>query len=160
MSRSRILTRARCSAVSVFIAVPLLLFFADWASRLGAYRRATEFLLVPPLAVIIYLLFSQPESAHAKFRSTVILPALGAAAGQICYFYFGFSPWSVAIATFIVLVMQGAIRGNMPPALALAVLAMLLHARGAAYTIGVAVASALVWCIFLAWRQWVWKPLP
>ncbi len=152
-------TREQCAKLSAFIAVPVLLFCIDLVSRLS-HLTETEFLLVPPLAVVIYLIFSRPDAPNANFRSIVVTPILGAVVGQISYQLFGLTPWGVAIATLAVLVLQAAIRANMPPALALAVLAMLLKAQGPAYSIGVALAAMLVWLIFILWRRYVWMPRP
>jgi len=41
----------------------------------------------------------------------------------------------------------------------LAVLAMLLKADVVAYTVSVALATAIVWIIFTIWRRFVWMPL-
>jgi hypothetical protein len=148
-------TRDDCARWSAFIAVPVLLFFVDLAPRI--YRSsATEFLLVPPLAVIIYLIFTQPISRHTRFRSVVILPIAGAIAGELSYRFLGLTPWGVAGAVLVVLLAQGAIRADMPPALALAVLAMLLKADDPSYAAGVAIATTAVWLIFLCWRKFVW----
>lgn len=146
--------RARWSA---FVAVPVLLFFVDWMPRI--YRStATEFLLVPPLAVIIYLIFSQPASQHSTFRSIVVLPIIGAAVGELSYRFFGLTPWGVALAVLVVLIAQTTLGANMPPALALAVLAMLLKADDPNYAVGVAMATVGVWLVFLGWRKFVWSP--
>ncbi len=155
---TRDISREQCARVSSIIAVPTLLFFIDWLSQV--YRSPeSEFLLVPPLAVIIYLIFSKPDASYVNFRSIVVTPVLGSAIGELCYLWFRLTPWGVAIATLAVLIIQLLMRSNMPPALALAVLAMLLKAEGPGYTVSVAVATLLIWVIFLAWRRLLWEPL-
>lgn len=140
------------------MAVPALLFVVDWLSRF-LHAAVTEFLLVPPLAVIIYLIFSHPQAPSTNFRSVVILPSIGATVGELAYRYCGLTPWGVALATLVVLSLQELISADMPPALALAVLAMLLGARGFGYTAGVATAALIVWTIFLIWRRLVFERL-
>ena len=146
--------RDRCAQISAFVAVPVLLFFVDWLSRL---RSASEFLLVPPLAVIIYLLFSRPADTNDNFRSVVLTPTVGAAAGELSYHFLGLTPWGVALAALAVLAFQALVRSNMPPALALAVLAMLLKVDSVEFALDVGIASAIVWTVFLLWRRFLWE---
>jgi hypothetical protein len=157
-SQMNIISTDSRAKLSAFVAVPVLLFLIDWLSRLDLTKE-TEFLLLPPLAVIIYLIFSHPDAKNVNFRSVVLAPVIGAAVGELCYHYFGLTPWGIAIATIIVLLFQAGIGSDMPPALALAVLAMLLRAQGAGYTVGVALATLLVWFIFLVWRRFVWREM-
>ncbi len=137
---------------AALVAVPLLLFAIDGVSRL-VRGRPTEFLLVPPLAVITYVLFSDPDRADARLRSVVLLPVVGGVAGELGYAALGLTPWGVAAAVLAVLLAQRALRARMPPALAIAVLAMLLRARGPWYPIDVGVSALLVWTAFRAWRR-------
>ena len=153
------MTRERAARISAFIAVHVLLFLIDWLSQL--YRsRETEFLLVPPLAVIIYLIFSRPHAASISFRSIVVTPVLASAIGVLCYRYVGLTPGGVALATLAVLLVQLVLRSYMPPALALALLAMLLKAQGFGFGLGVGLATLFTWAIFMVWRRYVWLPLP
>jgi hypothetical protein len=132
------------------VAVPLLLALLSAIQHL-AHVNATEYLLLPPFAVIVYVVFRSPEE-YAAFRSVVLLPFLGALVGELCGRYFGLTPVGVAIATGVVLLLQAALRANMPPALALAVLAMLLRAEGFAYLLGVLEGSLT---IFIAVQLWL-----
>jgi CBS-domain-containing membrane protein len=154
-----LLTRQGCAKVSALVAVPALLALIDWLTR-RLQSNVTEFLLVPPLAVVIFLLFSQPDARFINARSIIVLPVLGAAVGEACYAYFGLTPWGIGAATLIILLAQEAIRGYMPPALAIAILAMLLKARGIGYTAGVGLAVLLIGAVFVAWRTLVWSRLP
>jgi CBS-domain-containing membrane protein len=151
--------RDKCADLSAIIAVPVLLFLIDAFAQLHL-SSATEFLLVPPLAVIVYLIFLKPSAPYTNLRSIVLMPSFGAAIGQVCYHYLGMTPWSIAIATLAVLITQEFLRAYMPPALALAVLAMLLKAQGPGYTLGVAIATILVWLVFVLWRRFLWLSLP
>ena len=151
--------REKCAMISAFIAVPALLSSIAWLSQ--RFRSdQTTFLLVPPLAVIVFLIFSRPNGEYTAFRSVVVAPIIGAAIGELCYRWFGPTPLGVAIATSAVLCMQVALGSKMPPALALAVLAMLLGAKGVAYSVDVAAATLLCWVVFIVWRRLVWSPLP
>lgn len=151
--------RRKCAAVSTIIAVPVLLALIDWISE-TAHSTETEFLLVPPLAVIVYLIFSRPDAHYVSFRSVVIMPIVGAAAGQIAYHFLGLTPWGVAAAAIVVLLVQQGLRAFMPPAIALSILAMLLKAQGIGYTVSVALATVFVGAVFWLWRRFVWQPLP
>jgi hypothetical protein len=140
------------------VAVPALLFIVDWVSRKSTSAE-TQFLLIPPLAVIIFLIFSHPDGPHTAFRAVVVLPVIGAVIGEFCYSWLGLTPWGVATATLAVLVAQSILHRQMPPALAVCVLAMVLKAGGSSYAIGVALATLFCWCVFLMWRKFVWSGL-
>ncbi|HTJ26015.1 MAG TPA: HPP family protein [Candidatus Limnocylindria bacterium] len=115
----------------------------------------TEFLVLPPFAVVIYLIFRDPFGKSANLRAIVVLPCMGAAVGELCSRYLGLTPAGVALDTVCVLLLQSALRARMPPALALSVLAMLLRVRSATYVLGVAEASTLIAVVFFAWRTLV-----
>lgn len=151
--------RRQCAAISTIVAVPVLLAVIDWISEL-AHSSDTEFLLVPPLAVIVYLIFSLPDAHYVTFRSVVVMPVVGAAVGQLSYHFLGLTPWGVAAAAIVVLLVQKWIRAFMPPAIALSILAMLLRAQEVGYTVSVALATLFVGAVFLVWRRFVWQPLP
>jgi hypothetical protein len=144
------------SLIAAF-AVPALLALLS-AIQLATNRYATDYLLLPPFAVIIYVIFSGPRSVCSRFRSVVVLPVLAAIVGELCWRYLGLTPAGVAIATLAVLTVQALIRAQMPPALALAVLAMLLKAQGYAYVVGVLEGTAIVFVIFQAWCRF--GPVP
>jgi hypothetical protein len=132
-------------------AVPLLLATLS-AIQLAARASATEYLLLPPLAVIVYLVFRNVPRVTA-FRSVVVLPCLAAIVGELCSHYFGLTPAGVAIATLAILLLQAALRANMPPALALGVLAMLLRAGGFSYVLGVLEGTLVVFIAARLWRR-------
>jgi hypothetical protein len=148
----------RLCRISSFVAVPLLL-----AILTGAQQRlqdpATEFLVLPPFAVIIYLIFREPYGKWANLQSIVILPCMGAVIGQLSFRFFGLTPLGIALATLSVLVLQSILRARMPPALALSVLAMLLHVQSFTYTLGVAEASISIAIVFFLWRRFAVAPL-
>lgn len=153
------MTRERCARISVWIAVPVLVFMVDLVGFL-LRRPATEYLLVPPLAVIVYLLFSSPGAHRASVRGAWLLPVIGAVVGEVVFVLLGRTPWGVAVSVLIVLAAQRLLRTSMPPALAIAVLALLLRVRGGIYTLDVALSSATIAVVFFAWRHWLWARLP
>ena len=158
-ARQRPFDRRRCAELSTIVAVPVLLAIIDWISE-SSRSSDTQFLLVPPLAVIVYLIFSQPDAHYVSFRSIVVMPVIGAAAGQFSYHYLGLTPWGVAAAAIAVLLAQRGLGAFMPPAIALSILAMLLRAQGIGYTISVALATVFAGAVFWLWRRFVWFPLP
>lgn len=137
--------------------VPLLLALLS-AIQLMVRRPMTEFLILPPFAVIIYAIFQEPFGKSATMRSIVLLPCLGAIFGQLCSHYLGFTPAGVAAATTLVLLAQAATSANMAPALAIAVLALLLHAEGSTYILGVLEGTLTIFIVFLFWRRFVRAP--
>jgi len=65
---------------SAVVAVPALLFLIDEIAT--AHGPAPEFLLVPPLAVIVFGLFSSPSGADGRLRAVVLLPVVGTLAAH------------------------------------------------------------------------------
>jgi len=139
------------TAVPALIGVPGVLALLSAIQNLAPHKNATEFLLLPPFAVIAYLVFQNPRARVSHLRSIVILPCLGAISGQLCFHYLGFSPIGVAAATSIVFALQAVLRADMPPALALAVLAMLLHTDSPTYTLGVLEGTLTIFIVFRLW---------
>ncbi len=140
------------------MAVPALLAVLT-ATQSRLQNRITEFLVLPPFAVVIYLIFRDPLGKSANLRSIVVLPCMGAAVGELCFRYLGLTPAGVALDTLCVLSLQSVLRARMPPALALSVLAMLLHVKSFPYVLGVAEASTLIAIAFFLWRRFVISPL-
>lgn len=133
------------------VAVPLLLALLS-GIQIAAGHQATQFLVLPPFAVIIYSIFSLTRGDVPTLRSVVILPCIGAIAGELSGHYLGLTPQGVAVATIAVLVAQALLRASMPPSLALAVLAMLLHADNYAFALGVLEGTAIIFIAYQLWR--------
>jgi hypothetical protein len=121
--------------------------------RVAIHSPATEFLVLPPLSVIIYLLFREPFGVSANIRSIVVLPTFGATVGQLCSTYLGLTPIGVSLACVVVLVAQALLRATMPPAIALAVLAMLLRVEGPTYILNVFEGTVIIAAVFFLWRR-------
>jgi hypothetical protein len=144
----------RLCQIASFVAVPVLLaILTETQHRLQ--DSATEFLVLPPFAVVIYLVFREPYGKWANLRSIVILPCIGAVVGQLSFRFLGLTPLGIAGDTLCVLTLQSILKARMPPALALSVLAMLLHVRSFSYTMGVAEASSSIAIVFFVWRRFV-----
>jgi len=148
----------RWSQISSVVAVPALLAILT-ATQSRLQNRVTEFLVLPPFAVVIYLIFRDPMGKSANLRSIVVLPCAGAAVGELCSRYLGLSPAGVAVDTLCVLSLQSLLRARMPPALALSVLAMLLRVKSLTYVEGVAEASTTIAIVFFLWRRFGISPL-
>jgi CBS-domain-containing membrane protein len=134
------------------LAVPLILALLS-GIQLEVHQRETQFLVLPPLAVIIYLIFRDPAGPSTNFRSIVILPCVGSIVGQISATFLGLTPLGAAAALFVVLMAQTVMRANMPPALALALLAMFLRVHGVTYVLGVVQGTLVIFVIFYVWRR-------
>jgi hypothetical protein len=143
---------SRFAFISRLAAVPLILALLS-AIQLMIHVPATKFLVLPPLAVIVYVLFTDPNGKPARFRSIVVLPCLGAIVGEFCSHFLGLTPAGISVAMLIVLLLQQALQAAMPPALALSLLAMLLHVDGVTYPLGVFLATIAIFVIFMLWRQ-------
>lgn len=118
----------------------------------------TEYLLLPPFAVIAYLIFQNPYARLSQLRSIVVFPCVAAITGELCFHYLGFTPVGVAAATLIVLGLQALLHADMPPALALAVLAMLLHTDSPTYVLGVLEGTLIIFIVTRIWRLWPSRP--
>lgn len=148
----------RLSLISSFVAVPSLLAILT-ATQSRLQNRITEFLVLPPFAVVIYLIFRDPLGKSANLRSIIVLPCMGAAVGELAYRYLGFTPVGIALDSLTVLVLQSLLKARMPPAFALSVLAMLLRVESFNYVLGVAEASTVIAIPFFLWRSFLILPL-
>jgi CBS-domain-containing membrane protein len=148
----------RLCQISSFVAVPVLLAILTETQH-RFQDSATSFLVLPPFAVVIYLIFREPFGNSANLRSIVLLPCIGAIIGQLCFRFLGFTPLGIAVDTLMVLAIQSILRARMPPALALSVLALLLHVKSLTYTLGVFEASVSIAIVFFLWRRFVVSPL-
>lgn len=142
----------RRTLLVTIVAVPMLLAMLS-AMQLAVRRPATEFLILPPFAVIIYSIFRDPWGRSATLRSVVFLPCLGAIFGQLSSRYLGLTPAGVAAATLCVILVQALIGADMAPALAIAVLALLLRPEGTPYILGVLEGTLTIFIIFSLWRR-------
>lgn len=143
---------AKVARRSTYAAVPLTIAFIS-AMQLSFRGRSTEFLVLPPIAVLVYLIFRDPFGPSSNLRSVVLLPCVGAITGVLCSRYLGLTPLGVGVTCLAVLFAQDMIRASMPPAIALGVLALLLHADDARYVVNVFQDSLGIAMIFFLWRS-------
>jgi hypothetical protein len=130
------------------------------ALRNAIHSPATDYLVLPPLSVIIYLIFREPFGASANLRSIVVLPSFGAGVGQLCSMYLGLTPVGVGLGCVVVLLCQAMLRATMPPAIALAVLAMLLRVEGPTYVLNVFGGTVGIAAVFFLWRRFAAEAEP
>jgi len=140
----------RSGDLAPFVAVPVILSSLDAITR-ALRSKPTEFLLVPPLAVVVYLLFSQPGTSDGRLRSVVLLPLIASFLGEFGYRLLGLTPWGIAAVALGILAAQRGLGARMPPALAVGVLAMLLRVEDSWYAVDVGIATLLIWLAFLGW---------
>lgn len=125
------------------------------AVQLSFRGRSTEFLILPPFAILVYLIFRYPFGSSANLRSIVLLPCIGAISGVLCFRYLGLSPLGVGVTCLTVLFARDVIRASMSPAVAVAVLALLLHADDARYIMNVLEDILGITMIFFLWRHFL-----
>jgi hypothetical protein len=80
--------------------------------------------------------------------------------GQLCSMYLGLTPIGVGLGCVVVLLGQATLRATMPPAIALAVLAMLLHVEGPIYVLNVFGGTVGIAAVFFCWRHFAEKAEP
>jgi hypothetical protein len=111
----------RPNHVAASIAVPLLLAVLG-GIQLLVHRPVTEYLLLPPLAVVIYPSSACPAASRPGCARSSSFPASPQSSARSLALP-RMSPPGVALATLVVLGLHFALRAQMPPALAIAVLA-------------------------------------
>ena len=134
---------------TLLLAVPLLLAGADFLSQVIGLR----FLLFPPLAAILYQAFSDPHGPRSRLRCLVLSPVLGATVGAAAARLWGDTPWSVAFSSLGVLGLMLLLRSEMPPAVAVNVLAIFVGAGTPLYPLGVLLATTGATLVFWGWRR-------
>ncbi len=112
-----------------------------------------RFLLFPPLAAIGYALFGNPYNRRNVVRSAVLGPITGALLGVAAVTWFPAGPLRVMLVTALGIVALYALSAELTPALAVALLTLLVGAEGAAYILSIAISSFALCVIFLVWRR-------
>jgi len=115
-----------------------------------------RFLLFPPLAAIGFALFLEPYSRRASLRSVVAGPVAGALLGVAALSWLPPGPWRVVAVTALGIVALYLLRAELTPALAVALLTLLVGASGLAYVLSIALSSLALWALFLLWRRVVY----
>ena len=124
------------------------------ASWLGALQAITALglisawskyaLVVAPFGASSVLLFGHPRSPLAQPRNIVLGNTVGAVVSVICVATLGTAPWVMVLAVGLTIALGQTLRCLHPPAGAVALLGVLLHARPAFVAMPVLVGSLLL----------------
>lgn len=115
-----------------------------------------RFLLFPPLAAIGFALFLEPYHQRTSLRSVVAGPVAGALIGAAAGAWLPAGPLRVAAVTALSIIALYLLRAELTPALAVALLTLLVGASGVAYVISIMLSSLALWGLFLLWRRTVY----
>jgi CBS-domain-containing membrane protein len=115
-----------------------------------------RFLLFPPLAAIGYAIFLDPYSRRTALRSVVVGPVCGALLGVAAVSWLPAGPFRVMLVTALGIAALYLLHAELTPALAVALLTLLVGAQGIAYIVSIALSSLALWVLFLLWRQVVY----
>jgi CBS-domain-containing membrane protein len=115
-----------------------------------------RFLLFPPLAAIGYALFLDPRSSRTALRSVVLGPVAGALLGVAAVSWLPPGPARVMIVTALGIVALYVLHAELTPALAVALLTLLVGAEGETYVVSIALSSLALWALFLVWRHTIY----
>jgi CBS-domain-containing membrane protein len=144
--------RRRFCALWALLLLPL---FLGAVAVVGATTHL-RFLLFPPLAAIGFAIFLEPYSPRTSLRSVVIGPVAGALLGVAALTGAPAGALRVVIVTALGIVALSLLRAELTPALAVALLTLLVGESGALYIISIALSSLVLWAFFLVWRYVVY----
>jgi len=137
-----------------FCALWALLVLPPFLGAVALVSSTTHlrFLLFPPLAAIGYALFLDPYSRRTTIRSAVLGPVAGALLGVAAVSWFPAGPLRVMVVTALGIAALYLLHAELTPALAVALLTLLVGGEGVAYIISIALSSFALWAFFLLWR--------
>lgn len=135
-----------------------LLLLPPFLGAVALIGSATHlrFLLFPPLAAIGYAIFLDPYSQRATVRSVVLGPVAGALLGVAALSWIPAGPSRVMVVTALGIVTLYLLSAELTPALAVALLTLLVGAEGVAYIVSISLSSVALWALFLLWRRVVY----
>jgi len=138
--------------------VPLILFVV--AATLAVKATGLRFILFPPLVVIGFEMFGHPEICPWAARPLILPIAcfLTAAGGLILLNLLGGNPVTAALAMAWGIVVLRIFDLHVPPALAVALLPMVMEHPTYVYPFSVASGTLLLTLCFLAWKAWTARP--
>ncbi|KAF0653953.1 hypothetical protein L107_06273 [Cyanobium sp. Copco_Reservoir_LC18] len=111
---------------------------------LGLISAASRYPLVAaPLGASSVLLFGHPASPLAQPRNLLLGNGLAALASVVCVAWLGTAPWVMGLAVALAIAAGQLLRCLHPPAGAVALLGVLLHA-GPSYVVAPVLAGSLV----------------
>jgi hypothetical protein len=123
------------------VAIPSLLALLDACAR-SWHIPAARYISLPPIAGrgVLALFHPAPSPRHGALDRRP--SCFGAFIGAMLWHVLGDTPFGVAIKMLAVLLAQLVLRADMPPALALALLPLVLHPDPQGYVGGVAIGTA------------------
>ncbi|HEU0027604.1 MAG TPA: HPP family protein [Ktedonobacterales bacterium] len=136
--------------------VILPLFLAIVALLVGQTNMGLA--LFPPLAAIGFTLFMDPWSKRATVRSIMAGPVIGAAIGAVTLAVVPAGPLRILLVTAFAIVALYWLRSELAPALAVALLTLLVGVRdGPLYVLAIALGTSALAVIFFAWRRYIYE---
>ena len=139
----------------LFWALLLLPPFIGMVDLLGVATHL-RFLLFPPLVAMGYALFADPYGKQTGLRDSVLGPVVGALVGVMAITWLPAGPVRVMIVTAAGILALRLLRIDLSPALAVALLTLLVGARGFTYLLCIAVSSLALTGLFRLWRRFVY----
>ncbi|MHB1841729.1 MAG: HPP family protein [Sulfobacillus sp.] len=139
--------QARLGALATSLAVVAVVELAHLLSLALVVRYA----LFPPLAVIAYLAFSDPRAELAGWRSVMLLPVAAATVGILLVHLP--EAIGIAIGLLVIFALMELSQAAAPPALAIVLLAFLLHISSWVYPLSVLVSTLVVYLGAVLWRR-------
>jgi hypothetical protein len=136
--------------------IPALFAFVAVATGL-VYLTGNRFILFPPLVVIAYEMMRHPARcpwARRALRLPIVC-FLAAAGGLLFHGLVGVNPLCAALSMAWGIVVVRALDAHVPPALAVALLPMVMTAPTVAYPVAVAFGTALLLAWFAVYRRLV-----
>lgn len=104
-----------------------------------------RFLLVPPLAVLAERGAAEPRAPTARLPSMVVAPSVGALLGTATSVALGPTVAAFLLLTLVMMLLLRLMRWQLPPALAIALLALVLRLHTFWYPLDVAGATSALW---------------
>ena len=114
-------------------------------------------LLFPPLVAIGYTLFTDPYGKQTCLRDSVLGPVVGALVGVMAVTWLPPGPVRVMIVAAAGILVLRLLRVDLSPALAVALLTLLVGARGLTYLLSIAASSLALTGLFRLWRRFVYQ---
>jgi CBS-domain-containing membrane protein len=149
---------AWCERVCVVSALCLLPPFLGAVALAGSATHL-RLLLFPPLAAIGYALFLHPYGPYTSLRNSVLGPVTGALVGTLAVTWVPAGPLRVIAVTAAGILALRLLRVELPPALAVALLTLLVGGEGLLYLASIAASSLALALLFRAWRGLVFERL-
>lgn len=134
--------------------LPLLLFVTVMACC--AVATGLRLILFPPLVVIAYEMFAHPTSCPWA-KKPLTLPVaclLTSAGGWLAVSLFGTGAIAAGCGMLIGIIVLQLLKIHMPPALAIALLPLIIVSSGIKYPISVGIGTTALTFAFLLYRKW------